>query len=512
MFSFQKFLIKTKKLRKSLGGAYSPFLDFQRNELKYLIKTAKKTAIGEKYHFSDILMDFKKADDSFYHSFKKEVPVYDYDKISNEWWNRILKGEEDVAWPGKVKYFALSSGTSGASSKYIPITKDMMEAIKRTSLRQALTLPKYKLGPKIYTRSYLMLGGSTDLNYNGIYFSGDLSGITTGNLPYWFQSFFSKPPPDIIKNKNWGKKLDEITQNAKNWDIGIVAGVPAWVTILFEKIIKHYNVKHIHEVFPNFSIYVHGGVSMDPYKTGFEKLLGKPICYAETYLASEGFLGMQTQPNHDIRLVLDNGIFFEFIPFTDANFDSEGDMVDNPQTLMIHEVEENKEYALLISTCAGSWRYLIGDTIKFISKENAEIKIIGRTKHFLSLCGEHMSVDNMNNAIRLISNEFKMDIKEFTVAGRPEGNLFGHHWYIGTDQKVDNNLLRNKLDEKLQMLNDDYRTERGHALRSLTLEVLPTQVFYDWMKKHGKVGSQNKFPRVLKGDKLKDWVGFLNQK
>ena len=210
-----------------------------------------------------------------------------------------------------------------------------------------------------------------------------------------------------------------------------------------EKVIERYNLKNIHEIWPNLAFYVHGGVALEPYKRGFNKLLGKPITYIETYLASEGFLAYQNrQDAKGMRLALNNNIFFEFVPFDYKNFDSEGNMVANPEVLMIHEVEENKNYAILISTNAGTWRYLIGDTIKFVDIEKNEIIITGRTKHFLSLVGEHLSVDNMNHAIKLVSEELNISIGEFTVAGVPYGNFFAHHWFIATDDKVNSEKLK----------------------------------------------------------------------
>jgi hypothetical protein len=289
-----------------------------------------------------------------------------------------------------------------------------------------------------------------------------------------------------------------------------VVGVPAWIQILMEKIIARYKVKTIHDVWPNLMVYAHGGVSFDPYRKGFEKLLAHPITYIETYLASEGFIAFQALPKRrSMRMVVNNGIFYEFIPFNDRNFDGDGEMVPNPETMMISQVEEGKEYALLLSTCAGTWRYLIGDVIKFVSKRENEIVITGRTKHFLSLCGEHLSVDNMNKAIELVSQELNIAIKEFTVAGINYDSLFAHQWYIGTDDDVDETLLRDKIDEKLNQLNDDYRVERSAALKEVFIKVLPTDAFYKWMKLKGKEGGQNKFPRVLKKTQLQEWEEFM---
>ena len=502
------------KLSESLKQDFSTPFDLQKHELKELIIEARHTQFANAFGFEEVLSAFKLHEhQAFYEVFKNNVPVYDYTKMYDDWWHKLTEGETDVSWPGKIKYFALSSGTSGAASKHIPVSMDMVKAIRKTGVRQILSLSRYKgLPSKVFEGGTLMVGGSTDLNDHGGYFSGDLSGITTGNIPFWFQRFY-KPGKEISKKKAWEDKLEQMTLKAKDWNITIIAGVPAWIQILMEKIIKHYQVDNIHEIWPNFEIYVHGGVAFEPYKKGFEKLLGKPINYINTYLASEGFIAFQEEQGVDhMKLVLNNGIFYEFIPFNDQNFDEEGNMKEDPETLMIHEVEEGKEYALLISTLSGAWRYLIGDTIKFVSKANSSIIITGRTKHFLSLCGEHLSVDNMNHALEDVSNEMGFDLKEFTVLGIPHDNLFAHHWYVGTDDKVDEAILQNKLDQRLKELNDDYAVERTHALKDVKVKTLPTEVFIEYMGEQGKVGGQNKFPRVLKGDKKDDWLEFLRRK
>jgi hypothetical protein len=489
----------------------SPY-DLQKKELKKLLKKAKGTQFGKKYGFEHILNFFKKSDkDLFYKKFCEHVPVYNYNKIYKEWWHKSREGERDVCWPGVIKYFALSSGTSEASSKYIPLSGDMIRSNKRTSIRQILSLRNYNLPDKLFEKGILMLGGSTHLNKSGHYYEGDLSGIQASKIPFWFHLFY-KPGRKIAKTRDWNKKLENIAGKAPDWDIGIVVGVPAWIQIMMEMIIEKYKVKNIHEIWPNLMIFVHGGVSFDPYRKSFEQLLGKPLTYIETYLASEGFIAFQDKPNHrSMKLVLNNGIFMEFIPFNDDNFDADGEMVENPQTLMVHEVEEGKDYALLLSTCAGTWRYLIGDVIRFTSKAESEIIITGRTKHFLSLCGEHLSVENMNKAIEMASEEFNISIREFTVAGIPYDSLFAHKWYVGTNDKVSEEKLKEAIDAKLKTLNDDYKVERSAALKEIFVKVLPLDVFYKWMERKGKMGGQNKFPRVLKRSLYEEWEQFVNE-
>ena len=503
-------LKKGIRIRESLDQEYSSPHDLQKLELKRLLITARNTLFGKKYRFKDILNSFRSVEPQvFYDKFKATIPIHSYEKIYSEWWSHCRDGSSDVCWPGLVKYYALSSGTSGAPSKYIPVTDNMTKAIRKTSIRQILTLSKYDLPDHLFTSGILMIGGSTDLNFNGRYFEGDLTGIQATQLPFWFQHFY-RPGKKIASNRNWNDKLDEIIRNAPSWDIGIIVGVPAWIQILLERIIEHYKVKHIHEIWPNLMIYVHGGVFFEPYKKGFEKLLGKPIHYINTYLASEGFIAFQAKPGKSsLRLVLNNGIFYEFIPFNESNFTDEGELKANPDVVMIDEVVEGKEYALLISSCAGSWRYFIEDTIKFISKAESEIEITGRTKHFLSMCGEHLSIENMNKAVELISDEMDIDIKEFTVAGINGESTFSHHWFVGTDNQVNEIILKTEIDSKIKELNDDYRVEREGPLKEINLEVVPSNLFYKWMKEQGKEGGQNKFPRVLNAIQYKNWIQFL---
>jgi hypothetical protein len=504
-------LKKGIRLRESLEQEYSHPLELQRQELKKLLIQASETEIGRKCEFSKILNGFRFGENEFYERYKTQVPIYDYDRIYAEWWHKLLEGKPNVTWPGPVRYFALSSGTSGATSKYIPITNEMVKAIRKTGVRQILSLSKYDLPASLLTKGILMLGGSTDLEFNGTYFSGDLSGITTGRLPIWFQRFY-KPGKKISRSKNWGDKLDKIVEKAESWDIGIIVGVPAWLQILLEKIIAHYKLNNIHEIWPNLQIFVHGGVSFEPYKKGFEKLLGKPLLYLETYLASEGFIAFQALPGRkSMRLVLNNGIFHEFVPFNPSNFDQEGNIRLDATTLKIDEIEEGKDYALLISTCSGAWRYLIGDVVRFVSKEESEIIITGRTKHFLSLCGEHLSVDNMNKAIELTAEAQDVNIREFTVLGVPHGSLFAHHWFIGSNDIVQTSLLKEEIDQQLKILNDDYAVERNHALKEVIVTLLPPSLFIDWLKAQGKEGGSFKFPRVLKGEKAASWLEFLGQ-
>jgi hypothetical protein len=473
--------------------------------LKKLLRKARFTEFGQEYRFDEILMCKNPGK-----KFQEVVPSYNYSSIYKQWWYRTLEGIPDVCWPGRIKYYALSSGTSEASSKYIPITNDLLKGNRVVMIKQLLSLRTYQDIPvKSIGKGWLMIGGSTALQKGGGYYAGDLSGITAKKAPFWFQPFY-KPGRKIAKVRDWDTKLEEIVEKAPEWDIGFVVGVPAWIQLVMEKIIERYKLNNIHELWPNLAFYVHGGVSFEPYKKGFEKLLGKPLTYIETYLASEGFIAYQSRQNSNgMRLVTNEHIFFEFVPFNHKNFDANGDLTENHEAFMIHEVEEGIDYAILLSTAAGAWRYLIGDTIRFTNKERCEIIITGRTKHFLSLVGEHLSVDNMNKAVQLASEELNISIPEFTVAGVPYGNFFAHHWYVACNDNVNTEALRVAIDQKLKELNDDYAVERGSALKEVLLDVLSEEQFMEFMKAKGKIGGQHKFPRVLKGKMLDDWKLFL---
>jgi GH3 auxin-responsive promoter len=480
----------------------------QIKQLKKLLTKAQFTAFGQQYNFSEMLL----LDDPI-KQFQQNVPIYDYQSIFDAWWHRALKGERDVCWPGKINYFALSSGTSESSSKHIPVTKDFLKTIHKGTIKQILSTKHFNFTKEQYETEVLFVGGSTNLTYNGTYFSGDLSGITTGTQPRWFQNF-SLPGPDIRSLTNWEAKLQEIVDNAKSWNVGFICGVPAWIQIVFERIIKKYNVKTIHDIWPNLAVYVHGGVAIHPYKPSIDALCAKPLIYLDTYMASEGFVAYQERPNphQGMKLMTDNKLLFEFVPFTEQNFDNEGNIKPNAKSLNITEVETGVDYALLISNCAGAWRYLIGDTIKFTHLQRCEIIITGRTKHFLSLCGEHLSVDNMNKALKLTATEMGFFCNEFSVVGVPHKGMFAHHWYIGSDKTVDEIEVSQKLDTHLKTLNDDYAVERTHALKEVIVSVLPNQTFINFLASKNKLGGQSKFPRVLKGKHLNEWLAFLETK
>lgn len=478
----------------------------QTHTLRRLLKRAQQTAFGQYYDFKDILRE-----DDLAAGFREKVPIFDYDAMYERWWHMALKGVENVSWRGRIKYFALSSGTSGAPSKHIPVSDEMQRAMRHAGLKMFFALTNFDVDPELYTKPMLMLGGSSDLQDQGDYFMGDLSGINASRPPFWLRPYY-KPGAEIARIRDWEERINEIARLAPEWDIGFIVGIPSWLQLMLERILEFHQLENIHQIWPNLKVCVHGGIAFEPMRKGFEKLFARPLIYMDTYLASEGFIAYQDRPGaRGMRLLVRNGIFLEFIPFNSANFDEDGRLAGQPRALTIGEVQEGVDYALLISTCSGAWRYLIGDTVRFTDKERWEIVITGRTKHYLSICGEHLSVDNMNQGIQHVEEKLNINIREFTVSPFVEKGNFMHKWHIGCEPVADSAAVARLLDERLMEVNDDYRTERGSLLQ-IQVQTLPAEIFYQWQESKGKMGGQNKFPRVMKGKQFADWENFVRQK
>ncbi len=490
---------------QDLQEVVSP-VQHQRRTLRRLLKKAGHTAFGQYYAFRELLRSSDLIAD-----FQHKVPIHDYDLMYERWWHMSLNQVENVTWRGKVKYFALSSGTSGAPSKHIPITEDMTRAMRRAGMKMFFALSNFDIDPELYTKDMMMLGGSSDLKDQGGYFAGDLSGINASKPPFWLRPYY-KPGAKISRISDWDVRINEIVKKAPEWDVGFLVGIPSWLQLMMERIIDHYQLETIHDIWPNLRVCVHGGIHFEPFRKGFEKLMAFPLVYMDSYLASEGFIAYQDRPQtRAMKLLLNNGIFFEFIPFEDAYFDQEGNLQGVPPALSIDQVEEDKDYALLISTCAGAWRYLIGDTVRFTDKARSEIIITGRTKHYLSVCGEHLSIENMNTAIQHVEEQLDVSIREFTVSAVQAGKFYTHKWYIGTEPLTDARQVKALLDGKLREVNDDYATERNHVLQEIEVEVIPVSLFYKWQELHKALGGQSKFPRVMKKEKFREWEAFVRQ-
>ena len=502
---FGSLINRALRIRKQFTFPHGTAKTYQVQVLKRLMMKAMFTEFGRHYQFATKLT---KAD--WLDQFRNEVPFHNYNTMYTGWWHKCMEGIEDVTWPGKVRYFALSSGTSESASKHVPVTKDMLRSIRKVGIKQLYSMVNFPIPPKSFQKGILMLAGTTNLFNRGTYYEGDMSGISARNIPRWFRYFY-KPESKISYRPNWEQRIKLIVRKAPEWDVATVCGVPAWVQIVFEEIIKYHKVRHIHDIWPNLAVYIHGGVSFEPYRESFKKLLGKPMTFIETYMSSEGSFGFQARPGtRGMKLVLNAGIFYEFIPFNEKNFDASGELLPGAKAYMIHEVVENVNYAVILSTCAGAWRYLIGDVVSFTDARAHEIVIVGRTKHFLNLCGEHMSVENMNKAIQVVSREMNINILEYTVAGFPYENRFAHRWYLGTDDKqVDVARARQLIDNTLSEINDDYAVERTAALKEVFVDIIPNKAFIEYLREKGKEGAMNKFPRVLKNGMLEDWKSFL---
>ncbi|HET8855344.1 MAG TPA: GH3 auxin-responsive promoter family protein, partial [Salinimicrobium sp.] len=344
-------------------------VEAQHNELKHLLKKAKHTAFGEYYNFDAILKneDPEKA-------FADKVPFFNYNMINDRWWQRIHEGEDNITWPGSTPYFARSSGTTGTSTKLIPVTEDMIESIRQTGIKQVGSLANYDLPSDFFEKEIMMLGSSTHLEEKSNHKEGEISGISASNIPTWFRGFY-KPGTEIAEIEDWDQRVLQIAKKAREWDIGAISGIPAWTELILKKIIEYHGVKNIHEIWPDFMVYTSGGVAFETYEKSFNELLGKPVTVIDTYLATEGFLAFQQRPQTDsMKLVLDNGIYFEFVPFKDEFINDDGSVKPEAPVVPLSEIEEEKDYVLLVSTVSGLWRYVLGDTIKFTDKKRMEIK------------------------------------------------------------------------------------------------------------------------------------------
>lgn len=476
----------------------------QLESLKLLLESAKNTKFGFVHSFHEIL---KKVDAVSY--FQKNIPLTDYDTFYRLWLEETINGAKDHTWRGKIKYFALSSGTTGSPSKRIPVTIEMIRSFQKTSLRQLSVLHELNLPEAFFGSSFLSVGGSTKLNKVGKHIEGDLTGILRKHTSL-IAAPFTKPGKRITDLKTWNEKLEAIIEKAPLWNIGIIAGIPSWCILLIEKIKEHYQLDSIQEIWPNLQVYVHGGVFMDPYISRMEKLGTKKIELLDTYLASEGYFAYQTSPlRKGMKLLLNCGIFYEFIPFNSDYFDENGKLIDNHNALTISQVKDGVDYAMVISTNAGLWRYLIGDLVRFINIDNYELIITGRIKQFLSLCGEHLSLDNINQALLSLNEELGVAVDEFTIYADEFEQR--HVWYLGIEQSVNKEQILNFIDSILCKLNDDYSYVRKYNLKEPIIQFVSPSLFFNFLASLGKIGGQHKMPRVLNQEQSKLWIQFVTK-
>jgi len=490
-------------LKDKLTAEMKP-IDEQKQVLLYLLEKAKSTAFGQHYNFEAILnSDFPLK------NFLKAIPYFNYHKINEEWWYRLHEGEENITWPGIPDYFALSSGTTGKSSKRIPVTNEMISAIRDAGIAQVSALANFDLPAEFFEKGILMLGSSTDLAKKDNHLEGEISGISASNIPFWFRSYY-KPGEEISQIEDWDERVQKISDQAKSWDIGALSGIPSWIELMLEKVIKDHNLKHIHEIWPNLQVYTSGGVAFGPYKKSFNALLGKPITIIDTYLASEGFIAFQARPaTGAMKLVTNNGIYFEFIPFEPKYIKSDGSLTDDAPSVGLAEAQKNQDYALVISTVAGAWRYLIGDTIEFTDVERAEIKITGRTKFFLNTVGSQLSVNKLDDAVGELEAVFDVKIPEYTLCAKRFDDDFYHSWYLGCDTILDAEKVAAELDKFLKKANKNYKVARSKALKGVKVSLISHTIFHEWNAANKKKGGQVKMERVMGEEKFKTWEAFV---
>ncbi|WP_026451662.1 GH3 family domain-containing protein [Aequorivita capsosiphonis] len=497
-------IIKTAiDLRGAIVSDKSP-IESQKEVLEHLLEKAKDTAFGKYYGFSKIL----EAED-IQKTFSEKLPYFDYHQMETEWWNKTQEGLEDIAWPGCPTYFARSSGTTGKTSKKIPVTDDMIEAIRTTGIKQVGALTNFDVPSDFYEKEIMMLGSSTDLQEQNQFLEGEISGISASNIPFWFRGFY-KPGQEIALMEDWDEKVDTIAKRALDWDIGALSGIPSWMELMLKKVIEHHNVKNIHEIWPNLQVYTTGGVAFQPYEKSFNQLLAHPITVIDTYLASEGFLAFQNRPETtSMKLVTDNGIYFEFVPFLPEYINEDGSLSQDAPALTLAEVELDTDYVLIISTVSGAWRYLIGDTIAFTDVERAEIKITGRTKFFLNVVGSQLSVNKMEVALQEMEEKFDIKVPEFTLAAVKVDGEFYHHWYLGSETEINSEEIANALDESLKEANNNYAVARSKALKGVKVTTINPDIFHEWNARNKKKGGQVKMEKVMDEEKFAEWEEFV---
>ncbi|MFO8235464.1 MAG: GH3 auxin-responsive promoter family protein [Bacteroidales bacterium] len=476
--------------------------DVQQEQLFKIINKAQNTKFGTNHDFRDI---------KSIQEFQKNVPFHHYEDFK-PYIDKSLQGEKDIIWPGSIKWFAKSSGTTRDKSKFIPVSKDALENCHFRGGKDTLALYFFNYPEsKLFTGKGLTLGGSQQINkISNKSFYGDLSAILIDNMPFWTY-FVKTPSQDIALIAEWEEKLEKITASTVMENITNINGVPSWMMVLIKHILNKTGANNILEVWPNLELFVHGGVNFQPYREQFKKLIPSDnMHYMEAYNASEGFFALQDSPERsDMLLMLDYETFYEFIPMEEID-------KDNPQALTIGEVETGKNYALVISTNGGLWRYLIGDTIKFTSLYPHRIKISGRTKHFINAFGEEIIIDNAENALNKACKETGALIKEYTAAPvyMDTQNKGKHEWLIEFEKEPANiKKFVATLDQALQEINSDYEAKRYKDITLAPPEVNKARfsLFYDWMKKRGKLGGQNKVPRLSNNRKYIDELLKMNK-
>lgn len=461
-------------------------IEAQRDILQNLVTAAQYTEFGRKYNFSELFT---------ISAFKQTVPIHEYDDLK-PYIQRILDGEQNVLWNTPIYWFAKSSGTTSEKSKFIPVSDESLQDCHYKGAKDVLTL-YYNFNPdsELLTGKGLIIGGSHTINkVNPDAQYGDLSAVLLQNTPFWGH-WLRTPDLDIALMDEWESKIEKLADNTIKENVTSISGVPTWTLVLFKRILEKTGKKTIAEVWPSLELYMHGGVSFTPYRDQFRKLIGKDIFYQEMYNASEGFFAAQDIPNSEgMLLFLDHGIFMEFMPFSEYG-------KENPKTIGLDEVTTGKNYAPVISTNGGLWRYLLGDTIQFTSVYPFRIIVSGRLKHYMNAFGEEVIVDNSDKAIAIASEKTGAIVNDYTAAPIyfSDSSNGAHEWLVEFEKEPpDLEQFTMELDLALKNINSDYEAKRYKdiALRLPLLHKLKKGVFNEWLKKKGKLGGQHKVPRL----------------
>lgn len=460
-------------------------LKVQRECLQELLSRAAATEYGQKYDFSSILTT---------EQYKERLPIVHYEDISG-YIRRMMEGENNILWPEEVEWFAKSSGTTDAKSKFIPVSPSSLEDCHFRGGKDVIAIFN-RLYPDagVFSGKTLALGGSSEVsktNNNCQY--GDLSAILISNTPFWVNRM-KTPEASIMLMNNWEEKIEKICETTIKEDVRCLAGVPSWFLTVINKILERTGKANLHEVWPNLELFIHGGISFTPYREQYNRLLPDPkMKYLETYNASEGFFGLQDDPSDSsMLLMLDYGVYYEFMPTSELG-------KSNPRTVLLEDVKTGVNYALIISTNSGLWRYMIGDTIQFTSTKPYKFKITGRTKLFINAFGEEVIIDNATEALNFACRETGADVYEFTAAPifMGEGKRGAHEWLIEfKNPPADIEQFAELLDNQIQKLNSDYEAKRMLSLERLHIQIARPNLFNDWLKEKGKLGGQHKVPRL----------------
>jgi hypothetical protein len=483
--SFVTWLITKRKYQIDFFRKYP--VEVQNDTFSKLVKQARNTAFGKEHGFSSSLT---------WNQFAELVPVRDYPALK-PYIDRAMTGEADVLWPGEVKWFAKSSGTTGDKSKFIPVTNDTLEDCHFRGGKDtlALWLSNYP-DSRIFHGKSLVIGGShqvSDINSESYF--GDLSAVLLQNLPsyaHWLRT----PDLSIALMNEWEEKLEKMAVNTINQNVTSLAGVPSWTLVLLKKILSQTGKDNIADVWPNLELFMHGGVNFGPYREQFRSIIrSDKMNYMETYNASEGFFGIQDDPcSRDLLLMLDYDIFYEFIPMDELG-------TGNEKPITLRDVELRKNYAMVITTSAGLWRYLIGDTIRFTSLKPVKFRITGRTRHFINAFGEELIIDNAEYALGKACQATGATITDYTAAPVYMGDGGGarHQWLIEFTQPPENpGFFSEILDNALKAVNSDYEAKRykSIALHAPEIILVKQGSFYSWLRDKGKLGGQHKVPRL----------------